>query len=488
MVKKNPLRRLSVALRLTEAYQPAQSPDSMMNAPSLNQFLTDAKASYLKDVKEDPTKAAAWTVVMGNEAGGVWSLSSLERLTESFADLDTLASSIAYAWILSEVDKVLSVPLLPMERADLSLRAENLHALKMAGLSEDALLTLTELADFRPQKFALVDHNRLGPTYDPNAEVVAIIDHHHDEGFYLNANPRTISPCGSSASLVAALLPPEPPAELCTLLLTAVLLDTDGLKPGGKATDVDRSSALFVATKSTISNSIPPLSALSPIDNPDPDALYDAQAIKDLVSTLTLKKTDVSHLGGFDLLRRDYKEYTHPLPWVPSQPAIKVGLSTVPARLKAWGSDGRLEKDAVEWMRRRGLTILGVLTTFRDTKGKMLGKSGKHGKHKREMAWIILQETEMEQISAKGLTIDTLANRLFASLEADTEIEVKKHKKFDVEKSSHLPPKAKVKVYKQGNAQATRKAIAPLVKKTLESTGPSDSTAESGKEGPASKY
>ncbi|CAA7268804.1 unnamed protein product [Cyclocybe aegerita] len=472
MVKKNPLRRLSVALRLTEAYQPAQSPDSVMNGPSLNQFLTGAKASYLKDVKEDPTKAAAWTVVMGNEAG----------------DLDTLASSIAYAWILSEVNKTSAVPLVPIERADLSLRAENLHALKMAGLSEDALLTLTELAGFRPQKFALVDHNCLGPTYDPNAEVVAILDHHQDEGLYLNANPRTISPCGSSASLVAVLLPPEPPAELCTLLLAAILIDTDGLKPGGKATDVDRSSALFVAPKSTISNSIPPLSALSPIDNPNPDSLYDAQAIKDLTSTLTLKKTDISHLGGFDLLRRDYKEYTHPLPWVPGQPAIKVGLSTVPARLKTWGSDGRLEKDAVEWMRRRRLTILGVLTTFRDTKGKMLGNSGKQGKHKREMAWIILHETEMEHISAKGLTIDTLASRLFASLEADAEIEVKKHKKFHLEKSSHLPPKAKAMVYKQGNARATRKAIAPLMKKTLESAGPSDSTAESGKEGSASKY
>ena len=70
MPKKNPLRRLSVALRLSEAYQPPQVANTILNEASLSTFLSSAKASYLKDLKEDAAKGANWTVVMGNEAGG----------------------------------------------------------------------------------------------------------------------------------------------------------------------------------------------------------------------------------------------------------------------------------------------------------------------------------------------------------------------------------------------------------------------------------
>lgn len=367
-----------------------------------------------------------------------------------------------------------------MERADLNLRAENLYALKLAGLSEtqDDLLTLTELLDFKPfpsHTFALVDHNRLGSRFtldNPEAEVVAVVDHHDDEGLYLQAHPRIISPTGSCSSHVVTLCPPELPAELATLLLTAILIDTDGLKPGGKAIELDRNSALFVATKSTIANIIPPLSALSPIDHPNPNALYDCQSIKDLTSTLSTKKSDVSHLGPLDLLRRDYKEATYTLTWAPGEPTIKAGLSSVPLRLKVWGSNGGLETNAVTWMQRRGITILGVLTSFKDTKGNNFTKATK-GKHKREMAWIVLEETELSQISSSGassLSVSDLADRLWAGLEGNEEIKVQKYKKFDLEKAGKLPPKSKARVYKQGNVHATRKVIAPILKNILETS------------------
>ena len=242
------------------------------------------------------------------------------------------------------VHKKPTVPLIQVERADLKLREENLYALSLSGLSEtqDELLTLTELVGFKPfpsHTFALVDHNCLGSAFtldNPKAEVVAVVDHRQDEHLYPQANPRIISPSGSCASHITALCPPELPAELATLLLTGILIDTDGLKPGGMAIDIDRNSTLFLATKSTISNIIPPLSALSPIDHPNPDALYDCQAIKDLTGTLSTKKLDVSRLGALDLLRRDYKEATFTLKWAPGKPTIKAGLSSVPLRLKVW--------------------------------------------------------------------------------------------------------------------------------------------------------
>lgn len=71
MAKTNPLRRLSVALRLTDAYIPAQVPLAPTFRSSLSTYLANAKSNYLKDIKEDPKKGAEWTVVMGNEAGGM---------------------------------------------------------------------------------------------------------------------------------------------------------------------------------------------------------------------------------------------------------------------------------------------------------------------------------------------------------------------------------------------------------------------------------
>jgi len=197
--------------------------------------------------------------------------------------------------------------------------------------------------------------------------------------------------------------------------------------------------------------------------------LYESQTIKELASTLLTKKSDVSHLGALDLLRRDYKEASYTLTWAPGQPTIKAGLSTVPLRLKAWGSDGRLETDAVTWMQRRGITILGVLASFKDTKGNKFTKTGK-GKHKREMAWIVLEETELSHISSEGLTVSVLADRLWTGLEANREIKVQKYNKFNLQKAGKLPPTSKSRAYKQGNASASRKAIAPILKNILQNS------------------
>jgi len=474
MSKKNALRRLSVIWRLKEAFEPSPTSPAP-DTPTISKFLSISKTNFLKDVKEDPAKGGKeWTVVMGNEAGGMLPDNFSYSFTDTTVDLDSIASSIAYAWVLSEVKKTPAVALIQLERADLNLRAENLHAFKLAGLTDtlDELLTLSEISEFQPvpfEKFVLVDHNRLGTLVNrPEVKVVSIFDHHDDEGLYLDASPRIISPVGSCASLIATQLPSEPLADLAFLLLSAILIDTDGLKPGGKAVQADRDSALILAPKSTIANSIPPLSALSPIDHPNPDALFNAQAIKDLTKTLKEKKSEVSHLSPFDLIRRDYKEYTHTLSWATGSPAIKVGLSTVVSGLKSWASDGALEQAVVRWMRQRNITILGVCTSFRDTK-KMSRKSDK-GKHKREQAWFVLAETELANIPGQALTTDVLAKHLWTGLEAAATLQLEKYKRYKyLEKSSRLPPESRAKAYKQKNVDASRKEIAPLVKSLLES-------------------
>jgi exopolyphosphatase len=164
-------------------------------------------------------------------------------------------------------------------------------------------------------------------------------------------------------------------------------------------------------------------------------------------------------LGAWDLLRRDYKEYTYTLNWHPSTPTIKAGLATVPVKLRSWGSDGKLETEAQRWMEHQQLSVLGVLTSFRDA--RKFGKNGK-GKHRREMAWLVRDGTD-----AQTLQLDDVASRLWKGLEANEELQVKKHKKMNLSK---IPPTARARTYKQKNANATRKAAAPLLKNIMEST------------------
>ena len=360
------------------------------------------------------------------------------------------------------VNKTPAVPLIQIERPDLYLRPENLYALSRAGLSDslDELLTLTEVSEFKPfpsYKFALVDHNRLGSTFsldNPKAEVVAVIDHHEDEELYPKAKPRIIEAVGSCTSLVATQLPSAPLPDLALLLLTGVLIDTNRLQ-NGKTEQTDRDSALLLAAKSTIASSIPGLSG----DDPDPDVVFESKAIKHLTKRLRDKKKGVS-LGGFDLIRRDYKEYTHPLPWVAGSPSIKVGLSTVPSALKDWATDGELEEAAVRWIKQRKITILGVCTSWKNRNGK-----------RREQAWFILTEPELAAIASKDLTAKILAKRLWAGLKAskDPKLKLEKYKKFSyLEDGERLPAESRARAYKQGNTKANRKVIAPLVKSILE--------------------
>ncbi|KAG1908883.1 uncharacterized protein F5891DRAFT_31463 [Suillus fuscotomentosus] len=91
-------------------------------------------------------------------------------------------------------------------------------------------------------QFALVDYDVLDTRHaSPTARVVAVIDHHEDEGQYKDTsttNPRIVEPAGSCSSLVTRLYQSSSnlsiPPEMSTLLLSAILIDTRGLKDGAK--------------------------------------------------------------------------------------------------------------------------------------------------------------------------------------------------------------------------------------------------------------
>lgn len=457
-----------------------------MSASILSQHLREQKTQFLRD------DGHGWTIVMGNEAG----------------DLDSIASSIGYAWYRSHAEtqniEGKTVALMPMPRSDFPLRAENVYALAMAGVHDpfDDLLCPEDLPpDHKCTDYALVDHNSV-PNPSPNKRVVAVIDHHDDDGKYHDtASPRIIEPAGSCTSLVTRLLMSGSghislPPDLAGLLLSAIAIDTQALRKGGKALETDRAAAAWLlgfvnsTERSFVAGETCTTKMLTDTDPSMPGDVIGHAWLRTLAETLRLKKFAVSHLSTRDLLRRDYKQYTLELsPFLTQESGgvAQVGLATVPLSLSAFFKSGSAAvlTATTSWMEERGLTILGVLTTYRSKKDK----------GRREQLWIVRDSKGAPQQQK-------LARTLFDGLEAEASLALKPRtfsrygfsgigdaagddegRDEDDDSFSHggstdERPASTVndspfgqafiaRVYKQKNTHATRKQVAPLLKRIL---------------------
>ncbi|KAH9974336.1 hypothetical protein BGW80DRAFT_1303383, partial [Lactifluus volemus] len=274
-------------------------------AGNLTDFLLAQKSGYLRAVEEGEAQKNSWTISMGNEAG----------------DLDSLASAIGYAWYATRHLGQPTVPLLQTPRGD--------------------SVTGDELPAHAPPttRYALLDHNVLAGRFaaDDKARVVAIVDHHVDEQHHLDASPRIVEkdwPEGMSRGIAR-------------LLLCAVLIDTHGLKPGGKAVAVDREVAPFLLEKAELLSA----SAGEVTD------VHDVKELMELTQTLVTKKDSVDGLSPRDLLRRDYKEYRIVATSKAEEGGLLVGLASVPRSVEMLTggkkrAEGRWGKPALAGSRR----------------------------------------------------------------------------------------------------------------------------------------
>ncbi|KAH0831296.1 hypothetical protein J3R83DRAFT_13937 [Lanmaoa asiatica] len=445
---------------------------STMSATSiLSAYLLEQKTRFLRDNGDD------WTVVMGNEAG----------------DLDSLASSIGFAWLLSHIPttNTRAIALITTPREDFVLRAENLYALELVGIKEDfqELLCPEDLP--KPNlstNFALVDHNSLHPAYTfPSARVTAIVDHHEDEGNYLDtASPRIIEPAGSCASLVTRVIKSYPtlriPPELAAFLLSAIVVDTHDLRKGGKAIAVDYEASAWLLPRANVPSSENFVGQAVETPQHVPDHSW----IQSLSDTLSAKKSAVSHLNVRDLLRRDYKEYSFNLsssicgngPY-----SIKAGLATVPLPLSTFFSPSPTSAVVAtqEWIKERGVSILGVLTAYKS----------KQGKSKRELVWIVDENMcgpRLSQVLFDGFEASEVlqAKRVsFKRYGFDSHVGRDGHEGNEVKRGSIdeeesvgeqvAAPEASpfgvglvARVYQQKNSAVTRKQVAPILRRVLE--------------------
>ncbi|KAM7195343.1 hypothetical protein V8F20_007562 [Naviculisporaceae sp. PSN 640] len=283
--------------------------------PSLKAFLATAKKALASPPPAQTTTPL--TFVLGNES----------------ADLDSLCSAVLLAYFRSQIPPhTLHIPLSNLPRADLALRPELTAVLRPAGLSNDDLLTLSDLPSagvLQPSntRWLLVDHN--APTGDLASQLmpakdslIGCIDHHADEGkIPPDASPRVIEKSGSCMSLVvnhykstwqnlSSQAPSDLDAQLAHLALGPILIDTTNLTSKDKTTPFDISAVEF-AESFLSSSSTPTIKALSSTDGPTPDPQETKKYTRSaFFNNLTTLKESIKSLSYRDLLRKDYKQWT----------------------------------------------------------------------------------------------------------------------------------------------------------------------------------
>lgn len=347
---------------------------------------------YLSSIKE--CIAGTRLVVCGNEA----------------ADLDSMVSSVAYAFVLAQTypeKKV--IPVIRISRADLALRPEIGYLFFEAGMNIEHLVFSDDVnldnillhADL-----VLVDHNRLGgELHQYSTKVLAILDHHKDEGFYMDAAPRKIETVGSTATLVAREFNDFGVAveqDMAMLLGGTLLLDTVNLSTSaGRVTQLD----IEVAEK------ILPLCPM-PAD--------------ELFKRLQGRQADTHGLSTSDLLRKDYKEY--------QAGSVKYGVASVKLSIKKWQKrDEDLVAKFFTFSADRNLDLLIAMSSYNNPdfhRELIVFWPAKKGHKKRLLKYLESQDLELTP---------------FACVEA-------------IEGNNK-----NITFYSQGNRQVSRKILQPLL-------------------------
>jgi exopolyphosphatase len=284
--------------------------------------------SWIQDLKKNFSYDNQVTIVMGNEA----------------ADLDSMASAVSYAWYLYLNNSSENVfPLINIPREDFKLRTEAVYLFKEAGVEVDQLLfaediDLETLKRDGNLKLVLVDHNKLASSQSGLEKSVSLIlDHHADEKSYPSSAVTDIRPVGSAATIVSESFLKDQKDSIAgplgTLLLGTILLDTVNLDPeAGRVTDDDAKAA----------------AALVDITGLDSKKLFDK---------LQFEKFNVSSLGSYDLLRKDYKEW--------QMGSIKLGIGSVLLPLEDWVSkDPDIVSECDRYLKERKLDVLLSMNAF----------------------------------------------------------------------------------------------------------------------------
>jgi len=271
--------------------------------------------------------------------------------------LDSIVCSLLLAFLrhreaLACHDLATFFPVINIPKDDLKLRSESVWALARQGIDEEMLI-FRDQVDFEKLRYSsnycfelsLVDHNRLANSQTSLGPVVEIIDHHINENLYEDTVVhREVQTVGSCATLVALEYKKSPltdalDAGLAELLCSTILIDTGNFSEKAKRyTDLD----------------LTVFEELEKCCEIDRNQLY---------KTLQQKKFDVSCLCTYDLLRKDYKEFSYPRA---DGTCLNIGMSSVTQSFECWceNSNEGISEEIHRWCEERSLDALIIMTAF----------------------------------------------------------------------------------------------------------------------------
>jgi inorganic pyrophosphatase/exopolyphosphatase len=277
-------------------------------------------------------------------------LRGLQLVTGSpAADADCLASSIGYAFLLSQDAPPgnLVLPWVPIPRAELALRPEVVLLARRAGLAERCLACAE---DFAPEllesggegpELILVDSDGAWLPSDARRRIVEVLDHHPGARRPTEAPAArwAVETVGSACTLVTERLFARDPglvdAGLALLLLGPILLDTVLFSSEAeRTTPRDRQAAARLAAVAGVGEA----------------ELY--------VELLTARQ-ELPGLGSPELLRRDYKSG--------EAGGLRYGISSSPVSLRRWRErDPSPERAVLHFREERGLDLLLVMIAYEE--------------------------------------------------------------------------------------------------------------------------
>ncbi|KAK9449996.1 uncharacterized protein V1518DRAFT_415261 [Limtongia smithiae] len=312
------------------------------------------------------------------------------------ADLDSFTSSLLFAYLTSRFPREAAakkayktiIPLLNITREEVSLRPELAYLLDTLHIPATDLICRDELLEALQAGVApyvdvvLVDHNRLlgelAEIFD--SKVIGVIDHHKDEGLYLTANPRIVESCGSCTSHVinyfadvftAATIGDEKEAKIFTdiakLGLAPIIVDTANLQ--SKAEEPDFDAAQILA--SYISSSHDPTQTVTAVAGPADSSAGATSAARAAdtgayFTALIEAKRAIDNFSLRDILRKDYKEWTE-------ANGLKLGISSS-TRSFAWTVSkfgvGEFKAGVAAWAKERDLDAFAFMDSFTTAEGE----------------------------------------------------------------------------------------------------------------------
>ncbi|KAJ2337240.1 Exopolyphosphatase [Coemansia sp. RSA 2673] len=383
------------------------------------------------------------TIVLGNES----------------ADLDSMASSISLAYLLSHGSSNSTIiPVINVSKQDLALRPDcALLVCQTLEASGGAIDDLAFIDDFDMLAYTdvdvwLVDHNSPGSRQTALEPLVCgIIDHHFDEGKCTDAKVRQIEVVGSCCTLVAQRfrdqgIPVD--SALAKLMLAPILIDTSNLSLlAQRATDKDAACVAWLASQ--VSWTSKPATDDCDGDAGDllPAAALDVSGPSELYAVLDKLKGMVAHLSAYDLLRKDYKQWQiadfSGALWT-------VGISSISYPLKKWlkrDGYGDIEQAVGDWMELQGLDLAIVMT---------------RGKAKAECRVKTFGRQLVVAFSARILPAkqQQVLDRLRAS-------DILGLKDYAVDSASSGSPQA-AHFFTQSQTSSSRKQVFPVVKSVIE--------------------